>query len=176
MKLSAVHLNRADYRRELSNGRLDAVIDVMLPLADDIQHRFFAGGGMVVVARDGHPAVDDGITLAAYLEHDHVLASSRRLGPSLEDVELARLGHQRRVKLRCQNLLTAFKVVSRSDLLLTLPEPFAPAAREAYGNRTVTFPAEVAAHNIFLYWHISTEDDRASAWLRGCILAAALLA
>lgn len=169
--ISSVHHNRADFQMQLTMGTLAAAVDVLLPLTHDIHHEFVAGGPMVIVARRAHPAIDGAITLATYLEQDHVLVSSRKIGPALEDVALAQLGFERRIKLRCQLYLTACKVASNSDLIVTMPENYARAINEPLGNQLIPFPAEVSAPDLYLYWHASSENDPANRWLRGQIMA-----
>jgi DNA-binding transcriptional LysR family regulator len=63
-------------------------------------------------------------------------------------------------------------VVSASDLLFTMPERYARSTNAALGNQLVPFPMEVSAHDIFLYWHASTEHDQANRWLRDQLVAA----
>ncbi len=171
VRVAAVHHNRADFQSDLTSGSLAAVVDVLLPLTHDIHNLRLTGGGMVVVARKDHPVVQGSITLQTYLAQEHVLASSRKTGPGLEDMELSRLGYQRRIKLRCQHYWTACKVVSASDLLFTMPERYARATNGPLGNQLIPFPADISAHDIFLYWHASAEHDPANRWLRDNILA-----
>lgn len=171
VKISSVHHNRADFQMQLIMGALAAAVDVLLPLTHDIHHQFLTGGPMVVVARREHPAIKGEMTLAAYLEQDHILVSSRKIGQALEDFELARLGFERRVKLRCQHYWTACKVASDSDLILTMPERYARANNEPFGNQVIPFPMEVRAPDLFLYWHASAENDPANRWLREQVIA-----
>jgi DNA-binding transcriptional LysR family regulator len=171
VKISSVHHNRADFHNQLSTETIAAVIDVLLPPTHNIHHKFLSGGKMVVVARAGHPAVGDSIDMDTYLKHDHILVSSRRVGPAHEDNEMARLGFQRKVKLRCQHYWTACTVVSNSDMLLTMPARYAHAINDPLGNKVVPFPIDVSALDLFLYWHASADNDPANRWLREQIIA-----
>ena len=89
----------------------------------------------------------------------------------MEDMELSRLGFQRRIKLRCQHYWTACKVVSSSNLLLTMPERYARSTNEPLANQLIPFPIDMTARDIFLYWHASAENDQANRWLRENIIA-----
>jgi DNA-binding transcriptional LysR family regulator len=171
VQVSSVYHTRSDLHSDLSSGALVAVVDILLPLGHNIRNQRLAGGPMVVVARKDHPVVQGSINLESYLEQEHVLASSRKTGLGLEDMELSRLGFQRRIKLRCQHYWTACKVVSTSDLLLTMPELYARATNEPLANQLIPFPIQVSAHDIFLYWHASAENDPANRWLRDNVIA-----
>lgn len=172
VELAAVRVDRREMEAELAAGTLDAAIDVWLPLSDNIRHQRIAADRYVVVARDGHPAVGPDLDLETYLAQDHVLASSRRTGPGLEDVELSRLGLQRRVRLRCQHYFAACRVVSQSDCILTMPEYYARVANADFDNQMVPLPLEMPPLDSFLYWHANVETEPANRWLREQLVAA----
>lgn len=166
IRVAAVHHDRGEFQAQLATGALDGVIDVLVPLAHNVQHRHLSGGRMVVMARKGHPAVQGALTLDAYLAQEHILTSSRPSGPAPEDRALSRLSLQRDIKLRCQHYWTASKVVHDTDLLLTMPEHYAQTANAAFNNQIVPFPIESPAKDLFLYWHASRENDPTNRWLR----------
>ncbi len=171
--ITAARVPRRDLVAELSLGNIDVAIDVLLPLPPDIQRVRLAKEDTVVVARRGHPAIGKGgkITLESYLAHSHVLVSSRRQGVGLEDFELSRMGHVRRVRLRCQHYASAARVVNETDLLLTMPERYAHIVNKQYDNQVIALPREfsVPSWELYLYWHIGVDKDPANAWLRAQI-------
>jgi DNA-binding transcriptional LysR family regulator len=120
----------------------------------------------VVVARRSHPAVRRGLTLATYLKQHHVLVSSRRSGPGLEDVELSRQGLSRRIRLRCQHYFAACRVVSQTDLVLTMPGSYARIANRQFGNRILPLPFAMPPLDAYLYWHANVDREPANRWLR----------
>ncbi len=171
--IAASQVERRELEGELAAGTLDCAIDVLLPLSTDILRKRIVMDQIVVLARQGHPHVGDGLDLATYLEADHVLASSRRRGPGLEDFELSRLGLQRRVRLRCQHYFAACRVVSQTDLLLTMPERYARVASQQFGNQILPLPLEMPAFDMYLYWHANVDNDPANTWLRQQLAEAA---
>ncbi|WP_151636927.1 LysR family transcriptional regulator [Noviherbaspirillum aerium] len=171
--LAASHVERRELETELAAGTLDAAIDVLLPLSSDIMHTRIYQDATVVVARKGHPDIDGRLDLDSYLKQDHILASSRRRGPGLEDFELSRFGVERRVRLRCQHYFAACRVVSQTDMLLTMPGRYAHIANEQFGNQILPFPLEVPAFDVFLYWHANVDADPANIWLREQIMQSA---
>jgi DNA-binding transcriptional LysR family regulator len=164
--LAASHVERRELETELAAGTLDAAIDVLLPLSSDIMHTRIYQDSTVVVARRGHPHIDGSLDLGTYLKQDHILASSRRRGLGLEDFELSRFGVERRVQLRCQHYFAACRVVSQTDMLLTMPGRYAHVANEQFGNQILPFPLDVPAFDVFLYWHANVDGDPANVWLR----------
>jgi DNA-binding transcriptional LysR family regulator len=168
--ISIVRAERRDLERELSAGTLDAAIDVLLPLPEEIRRQRLSTEWLAVVARRRHPRVGARLTLETYLAQEHILVSSRRRGLSAEDFELGRHNLRRRIRLRCQNHFAACRVVSETDLILTIPQRHARILNTEFGNRLLAFPLKAPAFDSYLYWHADTEDDPANAWLRSKLL------
>lgn len=170
VNIAAVQAGRRELESELAAGTLDVAIDVLLPLSSDILHTRIETDATVVVAHKDHPVVRGSIDLETYLQQDHILATSRRKGPGLEDFELSRLGLQRRVRLRCQHYFAACRVVSQTHLLLTMRERYAQVANEQFGNQILPFPLELPSFDAHLYWHANVDSDPANLWLREQII------
>lgn len=169
--IAAVQVERREFESELAAGTLDAALDVLLPLSEHVRHRRISLDRVVVVARRNHPAVRRGLSLASYLKLDHVLVSSRRSGPGLEDIELSRRGLKRRIRLRCQHYFAACRVVSQTDLILTMPGIYARIANRQFGNRILPLPLDMPPLDAYLYWHANVDNEPANRWLREQIAA-----
>ena len=119
----------------------------------------------------GHPAIADQLDLDTYLALRHIQVSSRRHGPSLIDIELNRSGLRRQIFLRSQHHHAACMVVSKTDMLLTLPQRHAQLLNAGLVdtglmNRVYPFPLQAPRLEGHLYWHESVENDPANRWLR----------
>lgn len=173
VELATVHFSRRDTKTDLFSGRLDLVTDVVLPVSRHIRHTCLGDDQLVVVARDGHPAIKAGrLSLESYLEYGHVMVSSRPKGPGVEDFELGRHGVQRRVALRCQHYFAAVRVVSETDLLLTVPERMAKVVLQHSDMQIVPFPLDLPRYEIYLMWHANMDNDPANRWLREQVIEA----
>jgi DNA-binding transcriptional LysR family regulator len=170
--ISTVRTERRELERELSAGTIDAAIDVLLPLPDEIRRERLRTEWLTVVARPRHPKVGPRLTLRTYLSQEHIAVSSRRRGLSAEDFELGRQNLRRRIRLRCQSHLAACRVVSETDLILTMPQRHAGILNAQFGNQLVPFPLKVPAFDTYLYWHASADGDPANAWLRQQLISA----
>lgn len=164
--IAASHVERRELESEMAAGTLDGAIDVLLPLSNDIMRTRIYQDSTVVVARRGHPAIDGKLDLDTYMQQDHILASSRRRGPGLEDFELSRFGLERQIRLRCQHYFAACRVVSETDMLLTMPGRYARIANQQFDNQILPFPLEVPSFDVFLYWHANVDNDPANRWFR----------
>lgn len=167
--LSSCHYERDTLEADLSSGRLNAAIDVFLPLSSAIKRKHLSSSPSVVVARKGHPAISNGFNVERYLALDHIIVTSRPHGFGPEDIALSRDGKSRRIAVRCQQINTAMRMVSRSDLVLTMAETFARRSNETFGNQILPSPFVAPEIDTYLYWHVNSEGDQANIWFRNMI-------
>jgi DNA-binding transcriptional LysR family regulator len=170
--IAVVRAERKQLEMELAAGTLDAAVDVRLALSDEVRRQLINAERLVVVARPGHPSVKRELDLETYLSQEHILVSSRRRGFGVEDYELSRHGLKRRIRLRCQHYFAACRVVSETDLILTMAERYARIVNRLFRNRVLPFPLEVPDYDAYLYWHVNADADPANRWLRKQLMAA----
>ncbi|AFT72433.1 Transcriptional regulator, LysR family [Alloalcanivorax dieselolei B5] len=169
IRLQSMTVPRRQLATELASGRLDLATDILLPLPESVQHRRVMQGPLVVLMREGHPLAGN-LDLPAYLAAQHVLVSSRREGPGMEDFGLSRLGYRRHIRLRCQHHQAALSTVMGSDLLLTLPELLARQLAPK-GAHTEFLPVDIPGLELHLYWHRDQSADPGHSWLRQKVMA-----
>lgn len=143
-----------------------ANVDVGLQLPAAIHRAQLGAVPLVVLARRDHPVVRGSLDRAIYLALEHVLVTGRRRGRAYEDGVLDRQNVSRRVRLRCQLHAVANELVSRTDLLLTMPRHHAERVNARIDNQLLEFPFEAPDFELYLYWHESAADDAANRWLR----------
>lgn len=166
IEIAATRMERRSLESDLFTGLVDIGIDVLLPVSPEIRREQMLAEPMVVVARQGHPALAKKLDLKTYLAQEHIQISSRRRGPGLEDLDLARIGVSRRIRLRCQHYGTACRTVSMTDLLATMPARYAEVVNKPYGNDIRPLPLDNTRLELYLYWHRNTDADPAGLWLR----------
>lgn len=170
MQFSSVRIPRRDMESELAAGRLDLAFDVLLPMGANIRHAVLLEDDFVVVARKHHPLLEHGLDLKTYLELRHVVVSSRRSGPVVEDFELGRMGYHRKIGMRCQNYFVALSTVAQSQMLLTIPENYAVRNQRYHDLEIWPMPLELKPVSSYMYWHQSVDNDPANLWLREQVL------
>ena len=166
MSITTSRVKRRDIETELASGSLDLAIEIPMTMSDRIRQKWLLNEPFAVIARKGHPAVAGTLDLDTYLSQRHIQVSSRRQGPSLIDVELSRRGLRRQVFLRSQHTSAACMVVSKTDMLLTLPERHAQLLNPGLTDQVHPFPLHAPRLEAHLYWHESVENDPANRWLR----------
>jgi DNA-binding transcriptional LysR family regulator len=94
------------------------------------------------------------------------MVTARRNGSALEDLSLSERGLRRHVRLRCRNYAAALRVVSQTDLVLTMAERYARVLNTGVGNQILSLPIKMPTLDAYLYWHEAVDDDPANCWLR----------
>lgn len=172
--VQSVTVARRDTAAELSAGRLDLAMDIPLPVPADICQHPLGNTPLVVVHRRQHPLARASLTLNQYLAASHVLVSSRRRGPGLEDFGLAQAGHRRHISLRCQHYQSALHVIAVTDLLLTLPDMLATQLVDRQLLSVRKLPTSLPPMGMHLYWHQDLSPEPGHRWLRALLQGNAL--
>jgi len=169
--IASVRADRRELETELAGGGLDLAVDVLLQLPKEVRRRQLLRDTQVVVARQDHPKIGPGgLDLDTYLGLDHILVSSRPKGLAIEDMALARLDRYRHVALRCQQYYAACRVVSETDLVLTMPEAYAGTANQDLPTRILPLPLDMPSLDVYLYWHENVDADPANIWIRTLLM------
>lgn len=123
----------------------------------------------VCAMRRDHPLAGQPLTLDAYCDALHLLASASGQPQGRIDQALTALGRHRRIVLTVNQFFTAGRVVTQSDLLTVLPLCFLPAT--GYQDELVVreLPFELAPVQVSMLWHMRRDDDPAHAWLRALV-------
>jgi DNA-binding transcriptional LysR family regulator len=168
--IDCYQVRRRDMNIELASGNLDLAVDIPLTPDPQIKQAPLFSHPHVCVFRKAHPLIGDQLTTELYLELGHIHISSRRGGLGHIDLALGKMGKRRRITLRTQHYLATPEVVSRTDLVLTVPRVFADFLVAQYSVRYLELPFTAPNLETHLYWHESTDQDRANRWMREILL------
>lgn len=158
----SVRLDRAQMKKDLESGFIDAALDAATPIDPDLSNEIlFEDTLCVVAANDMGPLDRD-----AYLAARHIAVSSRRRGPSLVDLMLIQAGLRRDVVIRCQRYEAACRIAASSDLLLTMSLRTAQTLDRAIATHIIPLNVVLPPHKVHLYWHRRRDGDPAVLWMR----------
>jgi DNA-binding transcriptional LysR family regulator len=119
----------------------------------------------VVVARRDHPAIGASLDLETYVRLDHVLVSFAGKLTGVADQALAFRGLQRRVRVSVPMYLAAFAMVSRSDLIATVPMRLASRLAVEFRLKVLAPPLAIEGFPVSLVWYNSARVDPGLDWL-----------
>lgn len=155
-----------DLDRALREGRTDAAVDWLVPRGEQYKIKVLFDDSLILVARDGHPALRRPVTAKILSEGQFVSLRPRIEGvhPSPGIREWRQLKPD--VALEVSEILEIFMVASQSDLFGLVPRSMEKMARNMFGLRALRDPTRAAPVPIMLIWHASRDSDPAQAFLR----------
>jgi DNA-binding transcriptional LysR family regulator len=153
---------------ELRFGETHIALDFE-PLATEGYHsELLFKDHFVVICRDDHPGLVDGLSILAYQRLGHVAVSwgtSRRASPLVRQLTAATIS--RKVRMTVPNLPSMLRVVAESDLLgSTWSRVALRSVEEVSGLRMYPLPFEMPPVPIYMVWHDSFDNDAGHSWLR----------
>lgn len=177
--LRVIPLTTRDPRRLLEQGEADlalghfpeAVTELLAAGRDaPMRHAALYDTRYVCAMRRGHPLADAPLTLDAYCNAHHLLASATGRPQGYVDQALTALGRQRRVVLSVNQFFTAGRVVTQSDLLTVLPRSFLPATGYQHELVLRELPFDLGPLQVSMLWHMRRDAEPAHRWLRSLVL------
>lgn len=162
-------VDRTESPHELAARRLDFVIDTPDLARSELGSELLHRDRFVVVMRKGHPAEKGRLTLKRFLELRHVTASSRRVGRTIVDLALQRIGERIKPVMRLAHYQPGFPIVAGSDLVLLAPMALA----QLYDLVWKELPFEAPTLDLYLYWRRNLSEEPAMRWAREQLLASA---
>lgn len=128
------------------------------------------GDRHVAVVRAGHPLGAEPLCLTEFVAAPQIVASRRgRLTGPIDDA-LAAMGLSRRVVASAPTFAAMLVMLTRDDLLGTVPQAAHGPTAAALGLRLLPLPLEVPPVAFAQFWHARQHRDPAHAWLRGLVL------
>ena len=180
--LRVLPLTTREPRRLLQQGEVDLAVGAfpetvtaLLAAGRDaaLRHARLYDTRYVCVMRQGHPLAGQPLTLDAYCNAHHLLASSTGRPQGYVDHALTTLSRQRRVVLTVNQYFTAGQVVTQSDLLSVLPLAFLPATGHEGELLVRELPFDLGAMQVSMLWHMRRDAEPAHRWLRERVVQAA---
>lgn len=119
-----------------------------------------------VVARAGHPRIAGGrsIDLDTFCRESHVLAAPSGTTGGIVDRTLRTKGRKRAVAVMTTGFLSALDVVSRTDLIATVPARLAIVNAQNFGLSVFEPPIAPRPFHVSAAWHRRAGSDPAIGW------------
>jgi DNA-binding transcriptional LysR family regulator len=160
-----VKLAHDRYAEALQAGTADLAIGNLPFLNSGFERVHLFDDPYCVIVREGHPSLRQELSLQSFIRARHVAVAIGK-ADALVDQQLARSRKKRVVKLTVSHYHVAVDVVTGSDLLATVPQAIASAAR---GVVTRPLPIKVPSAAVLMVWHSLVAHDAANLWLRNTI-------
>jgi DNA-binding transcriptional LysR family regulator len=155
--------------RGLENGEIDLAVGYFPDLAQSnfFQQRLFTHRFACLMRAD-HPLYAKRLSLKVFLEIEHAVVHAAGRSQEMFEKLLERKRIRRRIALHTPHFLSIPIIVSRSDLMATVPHALARYfARLAPQQFAVAIPPfDVADFDVKQHWHRKFHHDARNQWLR----------
>lgn len=159
-----------DPYEQLKSGQADLSIAFYPTRASGLHAEKLFDERFVVVARHGHPALQDGLTLEKFAAAPHALVSPQGGGfTGVVDQMLAEHGLRRNVVLSIQHFLAVPEIIAQTDLLVTLAERLASRFADSLPLEVLQPPLAIPGFSMSMVWHKRNHVDAGHRWLRQVI-------
>lgn len=169
--LDVVHLPPVDTVTALEADDVDLAVSMDLALSPSIRSTALLDDRMVCVMSSQHVLANKRLTLARFLEQDHIKVSISPLDGRYVDSALAKMGKHRQVALNVPHWLLVPHLLSGSTMVSVLSELFAKRISPDLVRHALPFSC--ATFSWSLYWHRRYDAAPAHQWLRGVLMATA---
>jgi DNA-binding transcriptional LysR family regulator len=150
---------------QLERGEVDLVLASPDHAPAAMRQRQLFREDYVVIARQGHPAVQGRLSLDVFCALEHIVVSPQGGGFSgPADAALEAIGHRRIVALSTSGFLIVPEVVSRSDMIALIPRRIADGWSDQV--QVMEPPLTIPGFTIASVWHDRTTNHPAQRWLR----------
>lgn len=125
----------------------------------------------VCAVRRNHPTVKHSLSLARFLELQHVVVYYAAQGVGMIDQLLLEHGGKRKVAMEAPHYVTAMFAAGQTDFIVSAPARLARHLSAAAGLRLLEFPLPMRL-SYGLHWHGRHGNDPAHRWLRQLVIDA----
>jgi DNA-binding transcriptional LysR family regulator len=149
----------------LAANEVDLAIGHFLKCQEGLSARLLLEDDHVVVARRDHPVIRRKLDLKSFARVDHLLVT---LGGGLEgivDRALARQDLKRRLVAGVPYFMPALAIVSRTDVIATIPRRHAEAFAADFALRIFEPPLELPSYRVAVAWHARNAKSGLIQWV-----------
>ena len=150
--------------RGLLEGALDLAVGFFGQSHEDLETTSLRTESYLVAGRAGHPLLQAPLTLETYLEADHALVASDASRHGIVDDKLAESGQARRVVLSLPQFMPTLAVLSRSNLIATLPARLVDRHAQRFDLVAMEPPLALRSFDIRLLRHKRDLRNPAVTW------------
>lgn len=161
IEIEAVQMPHSAYAQALEDGSVDLAFGNLPFLKAGFYQQKLFSDPYLCIANKNHPLVKKKmLKLSDFLSASHILVTSGNADALVEQA-LTKKRVKRNIQLRLSNYHVAVEIVSKTDLLATVPSKvISPAVQ------SLTLPFAIRPAEVRQFWHRRAHHDAANKWLR----------
>lgn len=169
--LRSLSLPPADLERGLAAGEVDLAIGYFPDLSGNnfFQQRLFSHR-FICLMRNGHPLAKQSLTLEAFLRCGHAVVRAEGRSQEVLEKYLEKHRIHRRAVLETSHFMSLPFILSRTDLIATVPHAIGFAYAAEHASITLAEPPlALPRFDLKQHWHRKYHNDPRTIWLRGVV-------
>ncbi|HKT94906.1 MAG TPA: LysR family transcriptional regulator [Paraburkholderia sp.] len=169
--LRSVSLPHAEVEHGLESGGIDLALGFFPDLtgANVFQQRLFTHR-FICLMRRGHPLTVEPLTLEKFIACGHAVVRAEGRSQEVLEKYLAKRRIKRRAVLETPHFMSLPFILSRTDLIATVPHAIGYAyANEHASIMLVEPPLPLPNFDLRQHWHRKFHNDARTIWLRGLV-------
>lgn len=167
LTLATVRTSTPGLAEDMAAGRVDLAIGLLPQLQTGFFQRRLFSQRYVCLFRRGHPLDRPRLRAADFARARHLSVLSAGTGHHIVDELLLKAGVQRDIRLTVPHFVGLGPILSRSDLVATVPERLARHLAEPFGLAWRPHPIALPEVTINVFWHARAHRSPLHQWLRG---------
>jgi DNA-binding transcriptional LysR family regulator len=164
----SVAASAAQIERGLETGEVDVAVGYFPDLREKSfleKHLFYHH--FVCLLRANHPVTAATLTMAQFLSLEHAVVYGAGRTNEIFERHLRAKKIHRRVVLETPHFLSIPSIISRSDLVVTVPHAVGTFVKNVHMNiRVAQPPMRTPKIDLKLHWHSNFQRDTKNKWLR----------
>jgi DNA-binding transcriptional LysR family regulator len=149
----------------LAGNEIDLALGHFLKCQEGLSARLLFEDDHVVIARKDHPVIRRKLDLTTFLRVDHMLVTLDGALEGIVDRALVRRGQTRRLVAGVPYFMPALAMVSRTDVIATIPRRHAEAFAADFGLRIFAPPLELPSYRVAVVWHARNAKSGLVQWV-----------
>ncbi len=169
--LRSLSLPPADLERGLAAGDVDLAIGYFPDLSGNnfFQQRLFSHR-FICLMRSGHPLAKRPLTLDAFVRSGHAVVRAEGRSQEVLEKYLEKHRIHRRAVLETSHFMSLPFILSRTDLIATVPHAIGFAYAAEHASITLAEPPlPLPRFDLKQHWHRKYHNDARTIWLRGVV-------
>ncbi|WP_082936386.1 LysR family transcriptional regulator [Halodesulfovibrio spirochaetisodalis] len=156
----------------LSSGEYDLVTSMLDSQHQGLHHLVIGRDQFACCMRKDHPlmARGGGLSLDEYCSLSHAAITGGGDKVQVIDAELAKIGKRRTVQFSAPLYTTVCKVISRSDMIATMPSHIASNLAPEFDLAWCALPFYIESFDYTIAWHERQHHDASHIWFRNVML------
>jgi DNA-binding transcriptional LysR family regulator len=169
--INSIRASAVNWQESMETGQIDLAIGAFTDVPGSLFHRRLFSQQYLTMFRQGHRFDGRKIGMKEFLTAQHLLVTSRESPYDQINARLEKAGVARSVNFQVPHFTAVPYIISRTDMVVTVPALLAEQACGPFGLATVQPPLRLPALHTSVFWHRRYNQDSGNQWLRGVIAA-----